>query len=170
MMIFAFFLACQSRSRSGDHLNVWNGLFDCFLKPITIFLGAILTMTVRRRWQYWSQSDKPDREGKRGSNSDLNSNFHRLDLFLLHDEEDLSWRACWLVMVMYKSDRDLDHGLYSSKGNMTMAWVDADLNLNWLLPANWSHKSSSQPNPWKLMLSWIKPCQSRFFQSKVWRF
>ena len=74
MMVCAFFLACQSRSRSGDHLNVWNGLFDCFLKPITIFLGAIPTMTVRRWWQYWSQSDKPDFEENRGSNSDLNSN------------------------------------------------------------------------------------------------
>ena len=144
MMMFAFSLACQSCSRSGDHLNVWNGLFDCFLMTITIFLGAILTMTVRRWWQYWSQSDKSDWKGKRGSNSDLNSNFHRLDFFFFQ-----------LITTL---DGDGDHKSDNNDGPFKQGRPDddADLNLNWLLPPNCGHKSSSTPNPWELMLNWIK--------------
>ena len=37
-------LSCQSCPRSEDHSGVWNVLFDCFLKAITIFLGAVLNL------------------------------------------------------------------------------------------------------------------------------
>ena len=127
-------------------------------------------------------------KASRGSDSDLNSNYPRPDLFLSRNDPwwSLLWLwSCWQNTRPHKSDNYHDD---ESENSLIEGWwqLRGDLNLNWLLPAclpacpsTWQ---SSQPtqNPAQIsptaqslkkkklagvVFVFIQFC----FQSRVWR-
>ena len=113
-------------------------------------------------------------KASRGSDSDLNSNYPRPDLFLSRNDPwwSLLWSwLCWQNTRPHKSDNYYDD---ESENSLIEGWwqLRGDLNLNWLLPA-WvpalapgnppnppktQHKSHPQPNPWRKKSRWRSFC------------